>query len=246
MNLSSQRLSREERSVLNLGLGFVITPHYIAFRTRIDLYKSMRLLKLRAFFGTQLFDKKMFRPKSQFTPCIQNEDIMAFEKLVMRDVEVLENKGYYQGHNLSVKESKALNDLANDQSIVIKSADKGGAIVIMDRADYVEEANRQLQDASFYEPINGDPTKHLQRLSTLVCREAFAMGIIEKGEFEYLQVPFPRVPIFYTLPKIHKGTSPAPLAGRWPAGVGAPLNHSQPTWTAFCKLDSSDGNSSLT
>lgn len=161
MNLSSCQLTNEERSVLNLGLGFVVTPHDNAFQTRIDLYKLFRLLKLRAFFGTQpqtSDSKNRFKPKSQFTPCIQYEDIAVFERLVLRDVGAIESRGYHHTHDLSYSEKRALDALANDQSI----ADKGGAVVAMDKVDYMEEVNRQLQDLEFYEPLNEDPTRHLQ------------------------------------------------------------------------------------
>lgn len=40
--------------------------------------------------------------------------------------------------------------LKNDQSIIIKNADKGGAIVIMDRYHYKEMSLSQLQDHQFY------------------------------------------------------------------------------------------------
>jgi hypothetical protein len=41
-------------------------------------------------------------------------------------------------------EKGALQELKERDDIVIKSADKGSAIVVMDKVDYLEEANRQL------------------------------------------------------------------------------------------------------
>lgn len=110
---------------------------------------------------------------------------------------MMEGKCHFQRHNLSIQEKEALNTLASDSSIVIKPADKSRAIVVMNKKEYIAEASRQLQDIDFYAPINSDPTKHIQCLITVVCREAYAMGIIDSNLFEYLQVPFPRVPIFY-------------------------------------------------
>jgi hypothetical protein len=50
------------------------------------------------------------------------------------------------GHigNLSRLEKLALRSLSNDSNIVIKPADKGGAVVVMNRDLYVSEARRQL------------------------------------------------------------------------------------------------------
>ena len=41
--------------------------------------------------------------------------------------------------NISKDEQKALRELANNSSIVIKPADKGGAVVIQDRDSYIKE-----------------------------------------------------------------------------------------------------------
>ena len=39
---------------------------------------------------------------------------------------------------------QAMYNLKNDQSIVIKEADKGSAVVIWDKKDYLMEAEKQL------------------------------------------------------------------------------------------------------
>jgi hypothetical protein len=43
-------------------------------------------------------------------------------------------------------ERQALEELQQNTSIIIKPADKGSAIVILDREQYVQEALRQLQN----------------------------------------------------------------------------------------------------
>ena len=40
----------------------------------------------------------------------------------------------------------------------LTKAHKGGATVIIDVKDYIEKANEQLQDNSFYQKLNVDPT----------------------------------------------------------------------------------------
>lgn len=57
--------------------------------------------------------------------------------------------------NLSAEEIKALGELSRRQDIVIKPADKGSAVVIMDRPDYVQEGLRQLGDVIFYSKLQG-------------------------------------------------------------------------------------------
>jgi len=58
--------------------------------------------------------------------------------------------------NLTREERKALKSLKDDTSIVIKEADKGSAVVVWDREDYLQEAQRQLGDDNTYEEIFGE------------------------------------------------------------------------------------------
>lgn len=51
--------------------------------------------------------------------------------------------------NLTKEEVEALRSLQNDPLIVIKPADKGSAVVIMDRDQYVWEGYRQLFDKNY-------------------------------------------------------------------------------------------------
>ena len=46
-------------------------------------------------------------------------------------------------NNLTSKERQALYNLKNDKNIVIKGADKGSAVVVWDRQDYIKEAEKQ-------------------------------------------------------------------------------------------------------
>ena len=47
--------------------------------------------------------------------------------------------------------------MKNDKSIVIKSADKGSAVIVWDRDDYNKEAEEQLGDKNIYEEVCNDP-----------------------------------------------------------------------------------------
>ena len=66
--------------------------------------------------------------------------------------------------NLSNDEWKAIRSLADDRSIVIKKADKGSAVVVWDRVDYIKEAQKQLKDENVYKKVNFKD-KHLLELA---------------------------------------------------------------------------------
>ena len=47
-------------------------------------------------------------------------------------------------------ERSALHSLQKREDIIIKPADKGSAVVVMDREHYISEAERQLNDSTFF------------------------------------------------------------------------------------------------
>ena len=51
-------------------------------------------------------------------------------------------------NNITTDQVRALRSLANNQDIVIKPADKGSRIVILDRQQYVFEGLRQLNNSN--------------------------------------------------------------------------------------------------
>lgn len=71
-----------------------------------------------------------FRPKSTFMPHVSNPSVHTFCRLVDQDVFHLFTRDRH--FFLSVREREALRALSEDVSIVIKPADKGGAVVIQD------------------------------------------------------------------------------------------------------------------
>ena len=56
--------------------------------------------------------------------------------------------------NLSSEEWGAIRSLADDRRIVKKEGDKGSAVVVWDRDDYVKEAQKQLGDGDICRNVN--------------------------------------------------------------------------------------------
>ena len=60
--------------------------------------------------------------------------------------------------NMTIEELQGLITLKKNPDIVIKGADKGSAVVIMDRKDYISEGLKQLSDNKFYTEKDTDLT----------------------------------------------------------------------------------------
>ena len=109
--------------------------------------------------------------------------------------------------NLSREERNALLSLRQRTDIVVKPADKGGAVVVWARDLYLQEAERHLSDTNFYQKLDHDHTTENNEKVIGVVKEA-----ISKGELpamaSNLIVEHPRTSKFYLLPKIHKPGNP--------------------------------------
>ena len=93
-----------------------------------------------------------FRPKSSWKPPKGNPNLEMFLSKVEQDLfKTIETPIRYS--NLSSDEWKAIRSLADDRSIVIKKADKGSAVVVWDRVDYIKEAQKQLKDENVYKKV---------------------------------------------------------------------------------------------
>lgn len=92
--------------------------------------------------------------------------------------------------------------LASDKNIVIKEADKGGAVVIMDTVYYQQKIMNMLSNTEFYTEISENQDKAiLQHIKKLLLKHSSTLTDKEKEfvtEFEYKESSF------YGLPKVHK------------------------------------------
>jgi hypothetical protein len=93
--------------------------------------------------------------------------------------------------------------------IIIKPADKGSAVVVMNKSDYITEAHCQLS-GRYYIPLNLDPTQAHAREVNDILDAMLQRGEIPPKCHEYLHNLKPRTPNFYLLPKIHKCVIPPP------------------------------------
>ena len=66
----------------------------------------------------------------------------------------------------------AVYSLENDNSILIKETDKGSAIVVWDRDDYLREAKNQLNDKIVYKDLTGNVEVLLKKSSKLSSKKS--------------------------------------------------------------------------
>ena len=99
--------------------------------------------------------------------------------------------------------------MKNDKSIIIKGADKGSALVVWDREDYIKEAEKQLGDSDVSEEVPDDPEPLISTIHRTTTKFR-KRGDLKKKNIKYFEVKDPKFARFYLLPKIHKRLNTVP------------------------------------
>ena len=187
-----------------------------------DLYQSLqrfcRLLKIKNHFDNQpnsnqsenvVMDKfiKTFKKKSTWSPPSNDKALELFIETVNKDFGKT-NPMKPTHSNLSRTQQQAIKSLTSNKDIVIKKADKGSAVVLMNTNEYLLECYKQLSDSTTYEPLEVDPTIdfniEIQKDIDLMLHQE----IITDKLHQILSTDNPRTSNFYILPKIHKKGCP--------------------------------------
>ena len=211
-------LSNAEKSVLSKGLNFVpVSKKLDEFSVKQDVEKFLRRVQLKAFFhdkedDSNTSDKDIFETlqtrKSKWTPPEgQFASLDFFVNKCRHDINKLNFNRNTKFSNLSSEERVALKNLSKRKDIIVKAADKDGALVVW-RADlHQKEALRQLSDTSFYAKVDKDLTSTNQQIVKSTIND-----LIVKQELPAtatnLVITTPRTSCIYFLPKIHKPNSP--------------------------------------
>ena len=110
--------------------------------------------------------------------------------------------------NVSKGEMAAIKQLKTDKDRVILTADKGIALVILEKKDYIEKAKQLLQDTNTYTTIQADPTTKLKnRLITKLKKIKLDTGL-DDTTYKRMYPTGAVIPKFYGLPKVHKENTP--------------------------------------
>src|SRR5215470_17323332 len=239
VNLSSVDLTDSDINLLDKGLTFVPVPKTLPLRSVIENKdRLIRNIKLRSFFSNSNSalggnKSKPFQARSTWTPSngllptAVNETLASLDNatlnLIKNAKKIERNDEIYlklnDKSNIGHDEFNSIKKLKNDKSIIIKSADKGGATVIMDLDNYIFEANRQLNDIKYYQPLQ-EPI-YLNNVAKIrnILYSMRSEGFITDKQLAFLGGPTqPRHRIFYLLPKIHKESHKWTLPGRMPEG----------------------------
>ena len=160
INLSDYTLSTPEKTLLSRGLSFCPQPTQVdTLDIQRDTLLFNRRLRLKHLFRDQNnTNRDIFTSPTGWTPPVGKSPTLD-TYINVTTTEILEHHpAPRKCMNLSNTELAALITLRSNSNLVIKPADKGGAIVLMNKEDYIQEGLRQLRDPKFYREIPRDHT----------------------------------------------------------------------------------------
>ena len=209
-NLSDSELTRDQINLLARGLKFIPTPavtseSHIRLQLLNDFEAFARRMRLQYMFHGQNKEPHPFHVNSNWEPPIQPsvalETYLEEVKTRLAEVKILKPR-----NNLPHRERQAIKELKQNTNINIKKADKGTTTVIMNKEDKIREGQVLLDERENYESLALPMvTETSLRVQTLIKALYHGNYIDEMTEKWLSLTPNPpRIPVFYTLTKIHK------------------------------------------
>lgn len=105
--------------------------------------------------------------------------------------------------NLSKEERRALSSLNDNKNIVIKKADKSNTIVIMDKQQYITEAERQLKSKHYMQVEKPDLKELHNHIQDKINEMHLHKSLNKENRFLKDNKPALKCRQLYLLPKIH-------------------------------------------
>src|SRR6218665_4015615 len=225
MNLSNHTLTKDETDLLDFGLSFIPTinkMHISQIQRFLD--KVIRSIKLRDYFtddnraqDTLNNNINKFTEPSTWVP--ENKQLSLNAKQLITNLQETTEKILRKHHisnnaymfknkihdNLNIAQRQSITQLRNNEDIIVKSADKGGMVCVLNKSSYLTEADRQLSNTKYYRMID-EPLKEqtIPRINRIL-EELFIKGYINEKQIKYLSAKSDdKDRKFYLLPKIHK------------------------------------------
>ena len=210
INLSSYDLTNAEITVLSKGLKFCPTPmKKDLLNLEIEIKEFIRKIELITEFSENNENSDtdcLVQRKGNYIPKDTNDPLLISIKTQIKSLA--ENLGSIDTptthNNITHEERDAIYKLRDNEDIIIKSADKGGSIIIMDRQYYINKVNECLNNSEVYSKLTKNPdTKIFHSIKNLANKYKDCFDK-KKKEIQYISNFDFKTANFYGLPKIHK------------------------------------------
>ena len=185
VNRSSRSLNDQEMSLLRKGLNFAVAPSKLPSKLPVN---------------------ELITSVEKACKVIGNDKGQA-DSLRTQCVNII-GRARIPSSNISKGEISALKSLRQDKDILILPADKGRAVCIMNKSEYMSKAEELLSDTNTYKVEKKNPTTSCTKKLNVILKDLKEQGAIEQNTYRHLSPTSQECPKFYGLPKIHKASVP--------------------------------------
>ena len=202
INLAKKELTPEEKSLLQKGPKFAVTPATIPIKEYISTttVAALQAVELNGMDYSGLYHD-VNRILNTFTNSGLYHD-------VNRILNTFTNKPIHT--DITKTEHLALENLRKDKNHIIVTADKGVALVVMDETEYITKCEALLQDHSVYQHLFKDTSPTIHKELVKILQDYKNNNFISETDYTQLRHHGSNSPAarFYGFPKIHKDNMP--------------------------------------
>ena len=170
-----------------------------------DNSEFCRKLRLAEFFhNTDYSDDSVVKSKSNFCPRSGRNNYLDMLLNSIKNIPV-PTKKHNAKYNVSYLERQAFTTLEQREDIILKEADKGSSVVLMNKEFYISKAEEIIHDWSAYQQIQSDEdTKLMKKIQKFVVQYETELT---KKEISYLTHFEFKTSNLYCFLKVHKSKS---------------------------------------
>ena len=217
-NLSQHKLTGPQVSLLEKGLKFIPSRHKVdKVKLLADLSERERRMRLAEFFYDEEDSKadrlheedEKFRvkKKSTFTPSSGRDKCLDLYIELVKD-DVVANLRKSNKLNIPKKESEAFYELLPNKEIIIRPADKGSGIVVVDKEEYIKSLEEEMENSSSYEETDYHRTEEIHRKVKRLVSKMNRDGAISDELKQFLLPRYIQKVKLKGNPKLHKQNAP--------------------------------------
>ena len=160
--------------------------------------------------GQIMLSFKINPPKEEYIAAVEHacQKLKEGEADELRvEIKNMVKKAQTPSSNISKEEFKTIRELKEDDSRIILTADKGVALVVLNKEDYIRKAEHLLNQHT-YRKIPEDPTSKQKARLMKLLKNIKAEGGINEETYKRMYPTGAGWPKFYGLSKIHKPDIP--------------------------------------
>ena len=217
-NLSRHELSAPQLSLLEKGLKFIPSRHEVdKVKLLADLSEWERRMRLAEYFYNRdddtkeqtkdSADKFMVKKKSTFTPNAGRDKCLDLYIDLVKD-DVMGSLKKSKKINLTKEENSAFHELLHNEDIIIRPADKGSGIVVIDKEEYIESLEKEMEQSSAYERTDNDRTEEAHKKVKKLVNKMNRDGLVSDDLKNYLTPKYVQRGKLKGNPKLHKANVP--------------------------------------